>query len=57
MEHPTQLNYTSSAVFAGWQAHSLHDSHNEKAAIDACGECHHVYQHGKRAANATPGGS
>jgi len=25
-----------------------HDSHNEKAGIDACGECHHVYQDGKR---------
>jgi hypothetical protein len=39
MEHPTQLNYTS-AVFVGWQAHGHHDSHNEKAAIDSCGECH-----------------
>jgi hypothetical protein len=25
-----------------------HDAHNEKAGIDACSECHHVYLDGKR---------
>jgi hypothetical protein len=24
-----------------------HDAHNEKAKIDACNQCHHVYQDGK----------
>lgn len=25
-----------------------HDTHNEKAGIDDCTECHHVYQDGKK---------
>ncbi|MEJ5358288.1 MAG: cytochrome c3 family protein [Desulfobacterales bacterium] len=25
-----------------------HDAHNEKAGIEACNECHHVYENGKR---------
>jgi Class III cytochrome C family len=25
-----------------------HDSHNEKAGIDTCNECHHVYRDGKK---------
>ena len=25
-----------------------HDEHNEKATIDECNECHHVYENGKR---------
>ena len=25
----------------------LHDAHNEKAQIDNCNECHHVFQDGK----------
>jgi hypothetical protein len=25
-----------------------HDEHNEKAKIDQCNECHHVYENGKR---------
>jgi hypothetical protein len=30
-----------------------HDSHNEKAAIENCGECHHVYEDGKLAEDET----
>ena len=26
----------------------LHDQHNEKAKIDQCHVCHHVYEHGKK---------
>ncbi len=26
----------------------LHDAHNAKAGIEACNECHHVYEDGKR---------
>ena len=26
----------------------LHDKHNEKAKIDQCYVCHHVYEHGKK---------
>ena len=25
-----------------------HDQHNEKAEIDECNECHHIYEDGKR---------
>jgi cytochrome c553 len=25
-----------------------HDAHNEKAGLDDCAECHHVYQDGKK---------
>jgi len=25
-----------------------HDAHNEKAGIDTCNECHHVYRDGKK---------
>ena len=25
-----------------------HDAHNEKAGIENCNECHHVYENGKR---------
>jgi len=25
-----------------------HDAHNEKAGIDECNECHHVYEDGKK---------
>ncbi len=28
-----------------------HDSHNEKAAIDACNQCHHVFKDGKKLAD------
>jgi hypothetical protein len=28
-----------------------HDAHNEKAAIESCNECHHVYENGKRVAD------
>lgn len=27
-----------------------HDTHNEKAGLDDCATCHHVYQNGKRVA-------
>ena len=30
-----------------------HESHNEKAGIDACNECHHVYKDGKRLEDAS----
>jgi len=26
----------------------VHDTHNEKAAIEECNECHHVYKDGKK---------
>jgi hypothetical protein len=30
-----------------------HDSHNEKAGIDACNECHHVFKDGKKLEDAS----
>jgi len=30
-----------------------HESHNEKAGIDACKDCHHVYKDGKRLEDAS----
>ena len=30
------------------QVKFLHDEHNEKAKIEDCTECHHVYQDGKK---------
>ncbi|MBI5590400.1 MAG: cytochrome c3 family protein [Deltaproteobacteria bacterium] len=30
-----------------------HESHNEKAKIDACNECHHVYKDGKKLEDAS----
>jgi hypothetical protein len=35
------------------QAVFRHDSHNEKAGIDTCNECHHVYQDGKKLEDAS----
>ncbi len=35
------------------QAIFRHDSHNETAKIDACNECHHEYQDGKRLEDAS----
>lgn len=35
------------------QAVFRHDSHNERAGIDACNECHHVYQDGKKLDDAS----
>lgn len=29
----------------------VHDAHNEKAGIDDCGACHHVYDNGKKLDN------
>ena len=26
----------------------MHDAHNEKAGLDTCNECHHVYRDGKK---------
>lgn len=33
-----------------------HDSHNERAEIDACNECHHVYEDGKLLADESSEG-
>jgi hypothetical protein len=33
-----------------------HDAHNEKAGIDDCAECHHVYEDGKKVADENSAG-
>ncbi len=44
------MEVVDSSVFANPQrtpAVFKHDAHNEKAGIENCNECHHVYQEGK----------
>lgn len=51
-----KMVFVKSDAFARHQRPSAvfrHDRHNEKAGIDACGECHHVYQDGKRVEDET----
>ncbi len=33
-----------------------HDDHNEKAGLDDCAECHHVYEDGKKVADESSEG-
>jgi hypothetical protein len=45
------MKVVSSEAFAKAQRPEAvfpHDAHNEKAAIENCNECHHVYEGGKR---------
>ena len=41
IDHPFHDKQRPSAVFA-------HDEHNEKAEIEECRVCHHVYQYGQK---------
>jgi len=35
----------------------LHDQHNEKAKIDQCNVCHHVYEHGTKSESTSSEGT
>ena len=45
------MEFVDNSVFENPQRESSvfrHDEHNEKAEIEECYECHHIYENGKR---------